>query len=450
MSRILVVEDEVVIRSELRRLLSRNGHVVAEAGSVEEAMEQGLANFDLVITDLRLPKETGTALIEPARDVPVLIMTSFASVKSAVEAMKLGARDYVSKPFDPDEMLMVVDRITHEERTARRSRALQLDVDQQWTVKGMVAKCEAMTSVIDRVGKVAPTEATVLVLGESGTGKELIARAIHAQSTRSGEPFVAVNCAAIPDGLIESELFGHEKGAFTGASSKHAGLIETAHGGTLFLDEVGELPLNAQARLLRVLQESEIRHVGSSRTRKVDVRVVAATHRDLPQMIADGQFREDLYFRLRVVDIRIPPLRERIEDLPTLSDHLLSKIAHRVGRTDLSFTDEALATMQVHAWPGNVRELENAIERAVILCDGTSITPELLGLEARAPAPASNGEASDVPINVDESLEGYFKRFVLQHQGSLSETELAKRLGISRKALWERRQKLNLPRPKAK
>ena len=453
MSRILIVEDEVVIRSELRRLLTRNGHVVAEAGSVEEALEQGLSNFDLIVTDLRLPGDMGTALIEPAGDIPVLIMTSFASVKSAVDAMKLGARDYVSKPFDPDEMLLVVDRITEEERVVRRSRALQLDVDQQWTVKGMVAECDPMKAVLDRIAKVAPTEATVLILGESGTGKELVARAIHAQSTRAVEPFVAVNCAAIPDGLIESELFGHEKGAFTGASSKHAGLIETAHGGTLFLDEVGELPSNAQARLLRVLQESEIRHVGSSRTQKVDVRVVAATHRDLPQMISDGEFRDDLYFRLRVVDIRIPPLRERVEDLLPLSAHLLDKVAHRVGRSGLQFTEEALATMAVHSWPGNVRELENAIERAVILCDSSSITPDLLGLEVRARAPEpskTNGLAIEVSANEDESLEGYFRRFVLQHQGSFSETELAKRLGISRKALWERRQKLNLPRPKAK
>ena len=451
MSRILVVEDEVVIRSELRRLLTRNGHVVAEAGSVAEAMDQGLTNFDLVVTDLRLPGEIGTTLIEPAAPVPVLVMTSFASVKSAVEAMKLGARDYISKPFDPDEMLLVVGRILDEERTSRRSRALQMDVDQQWTVQGMVANCDPMKAVLDRIGRVAPTEATVLILGESGTGKELVARAIHAQSPRHSEPFVAVNCAAIPEGLIESELFGHEKGAFTGASSRHMGLVETAHAGSLFLDEVGELPQNAQARLLRVLQESEIRHVGSSQTRKVDVRIIAATHRDLPAMIRDGSFREDLYFRLRVVDIKLPPLRERQEDLVALGDHLLAKVSRRMGRGDLVFTDAARDVMREHSWPGNVRELENAIERAVILCDGGEITPDLLGIEAHE-IPAENKTPASTPAAPaqDDSLEGYFKRFVRQHEGGLSETELAKRLGISRKALWERRQKLNLPRPKTK
>ena len=453
MSRILVVEDEIVIRSELRRLLTRKGHVVAEAGSVPEARDQGLDNFDLILTDLRLPGETGTTLIEHAGDVPVLVMTSFASVKSAVEAMKLGARDYISKPFDPDELLIIVDRITEQERLSRRSRALQIDVDRQWSVQGMVANCDSMKAVLNRIARVAPTEATVLILGESGTGKELVARAIHAQSSRVEAPFVAVNCAAIPDGLIESELFGHEKGAFTGASAKHLGLIETAHGGTLFLDEVGELPTNAQARLLRVLQESEIRHVGSSHTRKVDVRVVAATHRDLPQMIRDGQFREDLYFRLRVVDIRLPPLRERLEDLDSLSDHLLRKVAHRVGRGGLDFTADARAFMRRHSWPGNVRELENAIERAVILSDGDALTPELLGLESEQDGAFGFADSGPVEQNTngeDDSLEGYFKRFVLQHQGELNETELAKRLGISRKALWERRQKLDLPRPKTK
>ncbi len=453
MSRILVVEDEVVIRSELRRLLTRNGHVVAEAGTVAEAIDQGLDNFDLIVTDLRLPGDLGTTLIEPSGEVPVLVMTSFASVKSAVEAMKLGARDYISKPFDPEELLLVVNRITEEERVVRRSRALQLDVDLQWTVSGMVAECEAMKAVNARIARVAPTEATVLILGESGTGKELVARAIHAQSSRSDAPFVAVNCAAIPDGLIESELFGHEKGAFTGASAKHVGLIETAHGGTLFLDEVGELPPSAQARLLRVLQESEIRHVGSSQTRKVDVRVVAATHRDLPAMIGQGDFREDLYFRLRVVDIRIPPLRERMEDLQPLADHLLAKMIKRVGRNPLSFSEDARVAMRTHQWPGNVRELENAIERAVILSDREVITADLLGIESRtlsSPIAQETSANDDHGPAFDESLEGYFKSFVLRHQSGLSETELAKRLGISRKALWERRQKLNLPRPKAK
>ncbi|MCB9648609.1 MAG: sigma-54-dependent Fis family transcriptional regulator [Deltaproteobacteria bacterium] len=452
MSRILVVEDEPIIRSELRRLLVRSGHEVAEAATVAEAAEVGPLNYDLVITDLRLPGAQGTDLIGMALGTPVIIMTSFATVKSAVEAMKLGAVDYVSKPFDPDELLITVDRVIREARMARQNAALRSDVERTFNVDGIVGASEAMRRIMDRVERVAPTDATVLVLGESGTGKELIARAIHARSRRKDAPFVAVNCAAIPEGLIESELFGHEKGAFTGASRHHEGLVESAHGGTLFLDEVGELPPSAQARLLRVLQESEVRQVGSNKTRKVDVRVIAATHRDLPELVRAGAFREDLYFRLRVLDIRLPPLRERPEDLPQLADHLLAKACHKVGRSGLSLSPEALAAMAAHPWPGNVREMENAIERAVILADDLVIDVELLGLErlqtehVHLDEAPTDGEDGEETTTLDLSLEDYFRQFVLQHQHELSETDLAKRLGISRKALWERRQKLGIPR----
>jgi transcriptional regulator with PAS, ATPase and Fis domain len=290
------------------------------------------------------------------------------------------------------------------------------------------------------------------VRGESGTGKELVARAIHEQSPRRDAPLVAVNCAAIPEGLIESELFGHEKGAFTGASAAHTGLIEAADGGTLFLDEVGELPAPAQARLLRVLQESEVRRVGGSRARRVSVRVIAATHRDLPQMVKEGAFRTDLYFRLRVFEILLPPLRERPDDLEELTRHLLERTEKRFGKGGLELTPEALAAVRAHHWPGNVRELDNAIERAVILCDTGRITPELLALDD-----VSAGESSDADLldeSADESagasLQDYFRRFVLEHQDTLSETELARRLGISRKALWERRARFGLPRPRGR
>ncbi len=443
MSRILIVEDELIIRHELRRLLVRHGHEVSEAGTVEEAREADPKNFDLVISDLRLPGAQGTDLIDAQCTTPVVIMTSFATVKSAVEAMKQGAVDYISKPFDPDELLLTVDRVVRESRLLRHNVALKKDVERTWGVGGIVGKGEAMQAVLARVERVAPTDATVLVLGESGTGKELIARAIHAQSRRVDAPFVAVNCAAIPEGLIESELFGHEKGAFTGASRQHEGLVETAHGGTLFLDEAGELPPSAQARLLRVLQESEIRHVGSSKTRKVDVRIIAATHRDLPELVRSGAFREDLYFRLRVLDIHLPALRDRAEDIPELAEHLLARACGRVGRPGLELSPACKTVLAQHTWPGNVRELENAIERAVILCEGTLIDEQLLGLE-RVSRQAAGEEATSAALEL--SLEDYFKAFVLQHQDSLGETELAKRLGISRKALWERRQKLGISR----
>ncbi|MCP3142831.1 sigma-54-dependent transcriptional regulator [Pyxidicoccus xibeiensis] len=457
MSRILVIEDEPIIRTELRRLLVRAGHDVSEAGSVQEAsVDYALDSFDLVLSDLRLPGAPGTDVIAMCPGVPVLIMTSYATVKSAVDAMKLGAVDYIAKPFDHDELLMQVERVLREGKLTRQNAALKREVEQAYSVGGMVGTCAAMREVFERIRKVAPSPATVLVLGESGTGKELVARAIHAQSPRTDGPLVAVNCAAIPEGLLESELFGHEKGAFTGAQAAHAGLVEAAHGGTLFLDEIGELPAAAQARLLRMLQDGEVRRVGSTRPRKVDVRIVAATHRDLPRRVQEGAFRQDLYFRLRVVEIRLPPLRERGEDLPALAKYLLERACRKLGRTPATFSPEALLALTSHPWPGNVRELENAIERAVILADGPVVTPDLLALELPGGAEATVAEVPEASDSTAEeadgspdSMEEYFRRFVLEHQEHMGETELAKRLGISRKALWEKRQKLGIPRTRA-
>jgi DNA-binding NtrC family response regulator len=440
MSRILLIEDEVVIRTELRRLLVRHSHDVSEAGSIPEAREHDPATFDLIIADLRLPGLAGTAIIEHAGGAPVLIMTSYATVRSAVDAMKAGAADYISKPFDHDELLMVIDRLLKQVRIARQNAALRSDVERSYSVDGMVGLSPAMLEVFERIRKVAPLSSTVLILGESGTGKELVARALHAQSPRREAPFIAVNCASVPATLIESELFGHERGAFTGATTTRAGMFEAADSGTLFLDEIGELTPPAQASLLRVLQEGEVRRVGASRSRKVDVRLLAATHRTLPVLIREGKFREDLYFRLRVLEIELPPLRERREDLAALAQFLLEKACRRLNRPAHRFSPEALDAMAAHKWPGNVRELENAIERAVILSDDGMITEDLLALAPEEPAVEE--------LDASPSLTEYFKRFVHEHQGLLSETELARRLGISRKALWERRIRLGLPRPK--
>jgi DNA-binding NtrC family response regulator len=444
MSRVLVVEDEVVIRQAVRRLLERHGYEVTEAGSVADAeTSSDLTAFDIVIADLRLPGAPGTDIIGKCAPAPVLIMTSYGSVKSAVESMKLGAADYIMKPFDHDELLLVVRRIIAQRQLLRRAQVLKSDVERVYPVGGMVGNCAPMREVFERVRKVAPTDSTVLILGESGTGKELVARAVHELSPRKDAPIVAVNCAAIPDSLIESELFGHEKGAFTGAVSEHRGLIETADGGTLFLDEIGELPAAAQARLLRVLQEGEIRRVGSARARKVNIRLIAATHRNLEQLVADGTFRTDLYFRLRVFEVRLPPLRERGDDLDAMAQFLVEKTCRRLNRTLLQMTPQTLAAIRDYRWPGNVRELENAIERAVILSENGEITPDLLALDAavRSAAPATDESAV--------SLEDYFRRFVIEHQDRLTETELAKRLGLSRKALWERRQRFGIPRTKS-
>jgi len=448
MSRILIVEDEVVIRTELRRLLGRQGYTVAEAGSVASATsEHDPSSFDLIIADMRLPGADGTALIEHCGGAPVLIMTSYATVRSAVDAMKRGAVDYIAKPFDHDELLTLVETLLRRGKSGRPKPSRSASARPAET--GIIGDSEQTQRVLDRIRKVAPSDATVLVLGESGTGKELVARALHQQSRRSDMPFVPVNCAAIPEGLIESELFGHERGAFTGATTAHAGLVEAADGGTLFLDEIGELPASAQARLLRFLQTGEVRHVGATRARRVCVRLIAATHRDLQAMVREGTFRNDLYFRLRVIEVRLPPLRERIEDALVLARHFLAQRAAKLGVPAFSLSPEAEELIVRYDWPGNVRELENAIERAVVLCEGAhEITPELLGLEPSEPAQragADKGEAAAPSL----SLEAYFRSFVLEHQGHLSETEIARRLGISRKALWERRQRLGLPRPKS-
>ncbi|WP_018718807.1 sigma-54-dependent transcriptional regulator [Arhodomonas aquaeolei] len=442
MPRVLVIEDEKVIRSAIRRLLTRHGMSVTEAGSLEEAEDStALADHDIILADLRLPGAEGIEAVRRAAEVPVIIMTSYASVRSAVEAMREGAVDYIAKPFDNDDLLLTVERALKETRLERQNEALRADVAAEYPVSGIVGDSEAMQAVFRRIGKVAPTDTTVLILGESGTGKELVARALHERSTRKEAALVAVNCAAIPESLIEAELFGHEKGAFTGAEGRRRGLVESADGGTLFLDEIGELPLAAQARLLRVLQEGEIRRVGSDRSSRVDIRLVAATHRDLEAMVADGTFREDLYFRIQVMEIRLPPLRERSEDIPALARFLLEKACRRLNRPPMRLSDDALGAIRNYQWPGNVRELENAIERAVILAESTALTADLLGLPV-----GGGGDAGAFP---DMSLEGYFREFVLHHQDHLTETEIARRLGISRKALWERRQRLGIPRPAA-
>lgn len=470
MPHILIVEDETIIRSALRRLLERNQYQVSEAGSVQEAQERfSIPSFDLIVSDLRLPGAPGTELIKLGQGKPVLIMTSYASLRSAVDSMKMGAVDYIAKPFDHDEMLQAVARILRDrqstqstpvERPAKAGNADKNTVDNSNGEIGIIGSCPPMLDMYSKIRKVAPTDSNVLIQGESGTGKELVARALHNLSRRAKAPMISVNCAAIPESLIESELFGHEKGAFTGASAGRAGLVEAADGGTLFLDEIGELPLEAQARLLRVLQEGEIRRVGSVQSQKVDVRLIAATHRDLKSLAKVGQFREDLYYRLHVIALKLPPLRERGSDVNEIAHAFLARQSARVGRTDLKFAPDAERAISQYSWPGNVRELENAVERAVILCENPEISADLLGIDIElgdlrdddfiglGPQHSiSNGNTSHDPAE-DLSLEDYFQHFVLEHQDHMTETELARKLGVSRKCLWERRQRLGIPRRK--
>ncbi len=466
MEKILIVEDETVIRSALRKLLERHEYQVAEAGAVNEALENhDLSKFDLIVSDLRLPGAPGTDLIKQAGDVPVLIMTSYASLRSAVDTMKSGAVDYIAKPFDHEEMLDAVAAIiaNHSPQSTPENQRVKNTKRGLPHLGEMIGNCQPMLKLYEYIDKVAPTNTTVLVQGETGTGKELVAKSIHAFSKRAEQPFVSVNCAAIPETLIESELFGYEKGAFTGANTNRMGLIEAADGGSLFLDEIGELPLEAQARLLRVIQENEIRRIGSVESRKVDVRLICATHRDLKTLAQAGHFRPDLYYRINVMQLVLPPLRDRGKDILELAEAILERRCLENGKPVMTFSPKSIQAITTYTWPGNVRELENVIERAVILAEGDTIENELLNIDlelvnvtqirSRKPLPDTPYAAAPISTPAEDpvedlSLEDYFQRFVLEHQDSMSETELARKLGVSRKCLWERRQRLGIPRKK--
>ena len=467
MEKILIVEDEVVIRSALSKLLSRHEYQTSEAGSVNDALDNfELDNFDLIISDLRLPGASGTDMIKHAGDVPVLIMTSYASLRSAVDTMKSGAVDYIAKPFDHDDMIDTVRNIILNHSPQRTPKEQRNKAKRNHShLGGFIGNCPGMLELYDQIDKVAPTSATVLVHGETGTGKELVAKAIHANSQRTEQPFISVNCAAIPETLIESELFGYEKGAFTGANTSRMGLIEAADGGTLFLDEIGELPLEAQARLLRFIQEDEIRRIGSVESRKVDVRLVCATHRNLKQQALDNLFRPDLYYRINVMQLVLPPLRERGKDILELAETILERRCVALGKPTARLSPKAIQAITTYTWPGNIRELENVIERAIILNEDEEISYELLNIDLelvnitqiRTQRPnnqppmisAVDTASTQADTQEDLSLEDYFQRFVLEHQDSMSETELAKKLGVSRKCLWERRQRLGIPRKKS-
>ncbi len=441
MSQILIVEDEPIIQKSLMRLLERQGHDVTGVGSVSETEEKSISTYDLIISDLRLPGEPGTTLIARAAPIPVLIMTSYSTVQSAVDAMKQGAVDYIAKPFNHDDMIITVKRILEKSAVEQQNTLLQKEVARDYPVDGMIANCQPMLDVLHKINLVAPTDATVLIFGETGTGKELVARAIHARSSRCKHPLISINCASFADNLIESELFGHEKGAFTGALQAKKGLIEAANGGTLFLDEIGELPLDAQASLLRVLQENEIRRVGSNKMISVNVRILVATHKNLQHMVSDKRFREDLYYRLNVFELHLPPLRLRNQDIRQLAEAILTKMASRTHRRSMTFSDSALNEMIQYDWPGNVRELENVIERAVILSRDDIIDLDDLALNKTS---LGNQQSTD-EFEDKLSLDDYFVHFVRRYQSEYNETELAKLLGISRKNLWERRQRLEVP-----
>jgi two-component system, NtrC family, response regulator AtoC len=402
--RVLVVDDEEALRHVLTVMLTDAGYDVRAVGRADAALgELEASEPDVVLTDVRMPGMSGLELLAEIRrrapDVTVIVMSAYGSLETAVEAMKAGAYDYVSKPFRQDEVVLVLRKAEERQRLVRENRRLK--ADRAAGIAGMIGRSAAFEQVLKLVRKVAEVKTTTLVLGESGTGKELVARALHDLSPRRDGPFLAVNCGAIPEPLMESELFGHVRGAFTDAHQNRKGLFEEADGGTLFLDEVGELPPALQVKLLRVLQEEEIRRVGDTRSVKVEVRVVAATVRDLPEEVKKGRFREDLFYRLNVVQVRMPPLRERREDIPLLLEHFLRRCAKKLGQTVEGFTPEAMRVLESYSWPGNVRELENVVERAVVLAEGPRVDvdglPEkLLDDPVSAPpsTPAGRGDLS--------------------------------------------------------
>ena len=436
MATLLLVTDEAIIRKSIQLGLEQRGHQVLTAESVKEAMSQ-VKDIDCVVCEHRLADGSGIDLIAHFKPIPLILLVGQVSLQAGILAMRKGAFDCFTKPVDHNDLLRSIEKATAT-RSAKRTDM-------------MIGQSEVMLQLKKQVSRVAPLDTTILIGGESGTGKELVAKSIHQMSSRSEKDMVSVNCAAIPESLIEAELFGHVKGAFTGATQDRAGLIESADGSTLFLDEIGELPLEAQSRLLRVLQEGEIRKVGSTDRTYVNVRLVAATHRNLLDMVSKGQFREDLYYRLNVIELRCPPLRDRGADIMVLAEALLDRVKHQMNRPELKFNTSIQTSIESHPWPGNVRELGNVIERAVVLCEGPLIDHSDLGLTYVPDTNHTFAAKEQRPMGRAQpmmSLEDYFQHFVLSHEDQMSETELAKRLGISRKSLWERRNRLGIPRRK--
>ena len=418
---ILIVDDEEIVRSSCVRILSSDGYRLDTAADGNEALKklQGGA-FDLVLTDLMMPGMTGIDLLRQVKeewpDTEVIVITGYGTVKTAVDALKYGAYDYIEKPFTPEALQHVVERCLEKKRLLFENIRLRQEVGALYSLENIIGVSKEMQKVFKLISTVAPIGSTVLITGESGTGKELIARAIHYNSSRREQPFLVVDCGTIPENLMESELFGHARGSFTGAVTTEKGLLETANGGTLFLDEISNLPLSMQAKLLRALQEKELRAVGSKKVLKIDIRFIAATNKDLAEMVRDGLFREDLFYRLNVFPVNIPPLRARKEDIPALAYHFLNRYSDEIGRNIASISTEAMRKLVTYDWPGNVRELENVIHRAVIVCNGKIMKPEhvILPLEEEMKIPKTLEELKRVKRDLRlKSIEEIEKSFVV-------------------------------------
>ena len=452
--KILVVDDEKSLRDFLRIMLRKEGYEVVVAENGQEAVRLFHQKvFDLVLTDIKMPGMDGLdvlkAVKEISQDVVVLMITAFASTETAVEAMKQGAYDYITKPFQIDEVKLVIKNVLEKKQLETDNRRLRQQLDHQLSFDQIVGKSPVMEKVYEVIRKVADTRSNVLIMGESGTGKELVARAIHSSSSRRKAPFVTVNCGALPESLLESELFGHVKGAFTGAYANKEGLFEVAHGGTVFLDEIGETPSSIQVKLLRVLEEREFRRIGGTENVKVDIRIVAATNRDLEKAVSTGQFREDLYYRLDVIPIYLPPLRERAEDVPWLTEHFLQKYRSGSDRPPKRITPGALRILQAHEWRGNVRELGNLIERVVAMVPDDTLKEEDIEECLEKPLSRRDWSSADFPAEgleleaVVEELEKGLLAKALKRTGGVKR-KAAQLLGLNMRSLRYRLQKYQM------
>jgi len=438
---ILLVDDEEKILKSLGRALREAGHAVVDTASPRQAQRLLVERpFDVLVVDNMMPELSGLDLIREyvattseTERAQILMMTAHATVESAIEAMKLGTLDYLIKPFEIDELIVVVRRALDHQRLRGEHRYLLSERDEQFDHYGIIGRSRAMEEVIRRAELVAETKSTVLITGETGTGKELVARAIHDRSAQRDMPLIKVNCAAIPETLLESELFGHVRGAFTGATTTKKGKFALADGGTIFLDEIGTMSAPLQSKLLRVLQEREFEPLGSERTEKVDLRVIAATNRDLRQMVADGKFQEDLFYRLNVIPIEIPPLRERRDDIPSLVEHFIRKHAQRVGRRIERLEDSVMTGLQQYDWPGNVRELENTIERAVVLSTGTAISARAVSVLGAASPQATTLPSLKLRQNIEWVERETIRRAIESAAGV--KKDAAELMGISQRAL---------------